>query len=86
MPGIAVIEIAKRAKAGKGKKKMPMYADDEGDGEEEEAADDGYAEVKASAAADAYEALKDDDVEGFGMALNDFVEACVARKLSQKKG
>jgi hypothetical protein len=80
MPGVAIIEIAKRAKAGKGKK-SPEYAEDE-EGE----SDDEYAEVKASAAADAMAALQDDDVEGFGMALNDFVEACVARKLANKKG
>jgi hypothetical protein len=80
MPAIVIADIAKRAKAGKGKK-APEYA--EGD---EEAASDEYAEVKSSAAADAMTAIEEGDGAGFEMALSDFVEACVADKLAKKKG
>jgi hypothetical protein len=80
MAGMMIIDIAKRAKAGKGKKESPEYAEDEDEGADE------YAEVKASAAADAMTAIDEGDQEGFATALNDFVEACVARKMAQKKG
>ena len=78
MPSALIIEIAKGAKKSmKGKPKGEPYED-----EEEEAAPDAEAaieETKASAAADMFAAVKDDDKEAFAVALEEYVRACMGK-------
>lgn len=68
-----IVDIAKRAKGDKGK-------GDKSYSESAEGEDGGsYDEVEASAAADMWAAIKDDDEEGFKSALSDYVAACIEK-------
>ncbi len=69
-----IIDIAKRAKAGRDK---PGAYSSEEDSEGEDTS--GLDEVEKSAAEDMFQAIKDDDQDAFTSALGDYVQACIER-------